>query len=91
MSAQSPRMQFIIGLPDSPKTKAKGVILVRGPWYETPGSLDLPFVINKSMSFPCELWDLYGNTFLRIYPLRSRILLLYIFCARKIRRGKLVN
>ena len=27
MSAQSPRLQFVTGLPDSPKTEAKGVIL----------------------------------------------------------------
>ena len=39
------------GLPDSPKTKAKGVILVRGSWDETPGSPDLPFDINRSQSF----------------------------------------
>ena len=32
MSAQSPRLQFITGLPDSPKTEANGVILVKGPW-----------------------------------------------------------
>ena len=31
MSAQSPRLQFVTGLPDSPKTEAKGVILARGP------------------------------------------------------------
>ena len=31
MSAQSPRLQFVMGFPNSPKTKAKGVILVRGP------------------------------------------------------------
>ena len=52
MSTQSPRLQFVTGLLDSPKTKAKGVILVRGPWYETPGSPNLPFVLNQSMSFP---------------------------------------
>ena len=28
------------------------MILVRGPWDETPGSPDLPFSINQSMSFP---------------------------------------
>ena len=74
-------MQFVTGLPDSPKTEAKGVILVRGPWYETLGSTDLPFVLNQSMSFPCvfKLWDMYVGAFLHIYPLRSRILLLYIF------------
>ena len=31
MSAQSPWLQFITGLLDSPKSEAKGVILVRGP------------------------------------------------------------
>ena len=30
MSAHSPWLQFVIGLPDSPKTKAKGVVLVKG-------------------------------------------------------------
>ena len=43
---------LVTGLPDSPKTEAKGVILVRGPWYETLSSLDLPFVLNQSMSLP---------------------------------------
>ena len=61
LSAQSPRLQVVTGLPDSPKTEAKGVILVRGPWYETPGSPDLPFTLNRGMSFPgvFEFWDLY--------------------------------
>ena len=82
-----------MGPPDSPKTEAKGVILVKGPWYETPGSPNLLFVLNQSMSFSCvfKLWDLYVGAFLRIYPLRSCILLLYFFCAGKSRRGKLVN
>ena len=31
MSAQSPRLQFVIGLPNSPKTGVKGMILLRGP------------------------------------------------------------
>ena len=52
LSAQSPQLQFVMGLPDSLKTEAKGVILVRGPWYETPGSHDLLFALNQSMSFP---------------------------------------
>ena len=39
LSAQSPQLQVVTGLLDSPKIKAKGVILVRGLWYETPGSL----------------------------------------------------
>ena len=93
MSAQSPRMQFVTGLPDSPKTEDKGVILVRGPWYETPSSSDLPFAFNQSMSFSgvFKSWDLYVSASLCLYPLRSRILLLYIFCAGKSRRGRLVN
>ena len=52
MLAQSPWLQFVIRLPDSPKSEAKGVILVRGPWDETPGTPDLPFDVNHSMSFP---------------------------------------
>ena len=44
-------LQFMNGLPDSPKTEAKGVILVRGPCDKTPGSPDLPFDINRSQSF----------------------------------------
>ena len=52
MSTQSPGLQFLTGLPDSPKSEAKGVILVRGPWDETPGSPDLPFDVNHAMHFP---------------------------------------
>ena len=51
MSAHSPRLQFVTGLPDSPKTEAKGVVLVRGLWYETSGSLGLPFDLNQSLMF----------------------------------------
>ena len=46
MSAQSPRMQFIIGLLDSPKSEGRGVILVKGPWDETSGSPEFPFSVN---------------------------------------------
>ena len=46
------QLQFVNGLPNSPKTKANRVILVRGPWDETPGSPDLPFNINQSQHFP---------------------------------------
>ena len=46
------RLQFVNGLPDSPKTEVKGVILVRGPRDETPGSPDQPFDINRSQRFP---------------------------------------
>ena len=28
------------------------MILVRGPWDETPGSSRLPFDVNRSQSFP---------------------------------------
>ena len=52
MSAQSPWLLFVTGLLDSPKSEAKGVILVRGPWDETPGSPDLPFDVSHTMSFP---------------------------------------
>ena len=51
MSAHSPLLQFVTGLPDSPKTKAKGVVLVRGSWYETPDSLGLLFYVNQSLVF----------------------------------------
>ena len=52
MSVLNPRLQVVNRLPDSPKTKAKGVLLVRGPWDESPGSPSLPFNINRSQSFP---------------------------------------
>ena len=46
MSAHSPWLQFLIGLPDSPKIEAKRVVLVKGLWNETPGSLRLSFDLN---------------------------------------------
>ena len=52
MSVLSPRLQIVNGPPDSPKTEAKGALLVRGPWDETPGSPGLPFNVNRSQSFP---------------------------------------
>ena len=52
MSAHSPQLQFAIGLPNSLKTEAKGVVLVKGLWYETLGSSRLPFNLNQSRSFP---------------------------------------
>ena len=51
MSAHNPKLQFIIELPNSPKTEAKGVVLVMGPWYETLSSLGLPFDMNQSLEF----------------------------------------
>ena len=52
MLAHSPQLQFVIGLPDSPKMEAKVVVLVRGPWYVMLGSPGLPFHMNQSLSFP---------------------------------------
>ena len=52
MSAHNPPMQFVVGLTDSPKTEAKGVVLVEGPWYEMPSFLGLPFDLNQSIMFP---------------------------------------
>ena len=45
------RLQFMNGLPDSPKTEAKRVILVRGPGDKILGPPDLPFYINRSQRF----------------------------------------
>ena len=52
MSTHSPWQQFVTELPDSPKTEAKGVVLVKVLWYETPCSLGLSFDLNQSLSFP---------------------------------------
>ena len=52
MSILDSQLQFVNGLPDSPKTEEKEVILVRGPRDETLGSPGLPFDINQSQSFP---------------------------------------
>ena len=52
MLVLSSRLQIVNGLPDSPKTEAKGALLVRGPLDETPGSPGLPFNVNRSQSFP---------------------------------------
>ena len=51
MSAHSPQLQFVTWLLDSLETEAKGVVLVKGPWYETPGSPGLPFYLNQSLLF----------------------------------------
>ena len=55
MSAYSPRLQFVTGLPNSPKIEAKGVVLVKGPWYETSCSTGLSFDLNRSLVFPALL------------------------------------
>ena len=52
MSTHSPWQQFVTELPDSPKTEAKGAVLVKVLWYETSCSLRLPFDLNQSLSFP---------------------------------------
>ena len=52
MSVLSPRLQIVNRLPNSPKTEAKGTLLVSGPWDETPGSPGLSFNVNRSQSFP---------------------------------------
>ena len=52
MSAHNPRLKFITGLPDSLKIEEKEVVLVRGPWYETPDSLGFLFDVNQSLAFP---------------------------------------
>ena len=49
--SMSARLQFVIGLPDSPETEAKGVVLVKGSWYVTLGSLGLPFDVNQTLMF----------------------------------------
>ena len=46
MSAYSPWLKFVIGLPNSSKTEAKGVVLVKGSWYKMSGSQGLPFYLN---------------------------------------------
>ena len=52
ISVHIPRLQFVTGLPNSPKTEAKGVVLARGPWYQMLGSLGLSFDVNHSLMFP---------------------------------------
>ena len=50
LSMYSHRLQFITGLSNSPKTEAKGVVLVKGLWYETSSSPRFPFNLNQSLS-----------------------------------------
>ena len=71
MLAHSPRLQFMIGLPESPMTEAKGVILVKGPWYETLGSSRLLFNLNQSLTFlglsPSLFWYIFLFYRLRVH------------------------
>ena len=66
MSAHSPWLQFVTRLPESPKIEVKGVVLVRGLWYETSGSRGLPFNLNQSLSFP-GLYQLGRARTLRVH------------------------
>ena len=62
MSTHSPRLQFVTRLLDSPRTEAKGVVLVEGLWYDTLGSPGLPFDLNQSLTFSSLFqlnWSLY--------------------------------
>ena len=43
MSTHSPPLQFVIGLPDSPKTEAKGVLIVKGRGMRRQGLLGSRF------------------------------------------------
>ena len=52
MSTHIHRLQFVTGLPDSPKTEVKWVVLDEGLWYEIPGSSRLSFDLNQSLMFP---------------------------------------
>ena len=60
MSAHSPELLFVNGFPDSPKTEAKGVVLVKGPWYKMSRSPRLPSDLNQSLLFP-DLFQLGGT------------------------------
>ena len=77
MSAHSPWQQFVTGLSDSVKTEVKGVVLVRGPWYETPDSLGLPFLCSTTHV-------LLGDLCIDTHPSSGCYL-------GKRRRGRLVN
>ena len=89
MSAQSPWLQFAIGLPDSPKSEAKGAILDRGPWDETLGSLDLPFDVNHRMSF-LSVYTEQGlpTDVYYIHLFMQHCSVLWVICAGRSRRGK---
>ena len=54
LSVWNAQLQIVNGLPNSPKTEAKDVLLVRGPWDGTLGSLELR--VNRSQSFPGVYW-----------------------------------
>ena len=66
MSILSPQLHIVNGLPDSPKTEAKGVLLVRGPWDETPGSPRLPFNVNRLS--PSQVCSCVGSSMSTFIP-----------------------
>ena len=66
MLVLSPRLQIANGLPDSPKTKAKGALLVRGPWDETPVSPELAFNVNRLS--PSQVCSRVGFWTVSLYP-----------------------
>ena len=43
MSTHNSRLQFVTWITNFPKTEAKVVVLIRGPWHVTHGSPGLPF------------------------------------------------
>ena len=86
MSTHSPWLQFVIRLLDSPKTKAKWIVLVEGMWYETSSSPRLPFDLNQSLSFPglFQLNEVYTSLVCLYF---DKPLLFKLFVGRH-RRGK---
>ena len=77
MLAHSPRLQFVTGLPDSPKMEAKGVVLVKGSLYEILGFPGLFFNVNQPLMFlglsPFMFW--YISYFPRLWVYQYTYLL----------------
>ena len=77
MLAHSPRLQFVTGIPDSPKMEAKGVVLVKGSLYEILGFPGLSFNVNQPLMFsglsPFMFW--YISYFPRLWVYRYTYLL----------------
>ena len=82
-------MQFVTGLLHSPKTEGKGVVLVKGLWYETTSSPRLPFNLNQSLSFP-GLFQLNGPYRCLGHPYSDIDFLFGLFVGM-CRRGRLVS
>ena len=92
MSAQSPWLQFVTRLLDSPKSEAKGVILVRGPWAGPRVPTTFRLMLTKRCLFQVCI---SSRACLSIHILFvyswTRVSLLWVIWARKNRRGKLVH